>query len=108
MSPDGYVDYRARYRPQGRVIFFNFPLAKEMGLIPADHPASINKELEHVILDTFSLQIINEYDLEHGKKFPPETIKPQPLHGDALSSDATSQQARQDVGRRPQHLERLS
>ena len=76
VSPDGYVDYRARYRPQGRVIYFNFPLAQEMGLIAADHPHTINKELEHVILDTFSLRIINEYDLEHGKKYPPETIKP--------------------------------
>lgn len=76
VSPDGYIDYRVRYRPQGRVIYFNFPLAKEMGLIPADHPASINNDLERVILDTFSLQIINEYDLEQGKVFPPETIKP--------------------------------
>jgi uncharacterized protein YdiU (UPF0061 family) len=76
VSPDGYIDYRARYRPQGRVIYFNFPLATEMGLIPADHPHSINKELEQVILETFSLQIINEYDLAHGKKYPPETIRP--------------------------------
>ena len=79
VSSDGYVDYQARYRPHGRVVFFNFPLAKEMGLIPSDHPASISKELEQAILDTFSLQIINEYDLEQGKKFPPETIKPHPF-----------------------------
>lgn len=78
VSPDGYVDYQARYRPHGRVLYFNFALAKEMGLIPPDHRASITKDLEQVILDTFSLQIINEYDLEHGKKYPPETIKPQP------------------------------
>jgi uncharacterized protein YdiU (UPF0061 family) len=78
VSPDGYVDYQARYRPHGRVLFFNFPLAKEMGLIPADHPSSISKDLEQVILDTFSLQIINEYDLQQGKKFAPETIKPHP------------------------------
>ena len=77
-SPDGYVDYQARYRPHGRVLFFNFPLAKEMGLIPSDHPSSIGKDLEQAILDTFSLQIINEFDLEQGKKFPPETIKPHP------------------------------
>src|SRR6201988_267741 len=76
VSPEGYVDYRARFRPHGRVLFFNFPLAKEMGLIPSDHPSSISKDLEQVVLDTFSLQIINEYDLEQGKKFPPETIKP--------------------------------
>src|ERR1041384_5113772 len=78
VSPDGYVDYQARYRPHGRVVFFNFALAKEMGLIPSDHPSSISKDLEQAILDTFSLQIINEYDLEQGKKFPPETIKPHP------------------------------
>ncbi len=76
VSPDGFVDYQARYRPQGRVLYLNFPLAKEMGLIPPDHPANISKELEQVILDTFSLRIINEYDLQQGKKYPPETINP--------------------------------
>src|SRR5918992_202492 len=79
VSPDGYIDYQARYRPHGRVLYFNFPLAKEMGLIAPDHPSSINKDLEQVILDTFSLQIINEYDLQKGRKFPPETIKPHPF-----------------------------
>ena len=79
VSPDGFIDYRARYRPQGRVLFFNFPLAKEMGLIPDEHPSSINKDLEQTILDTFSLRIINEYDLEHGTKFPPESVKPKPF-----------------------------
>jgi uncharacterized protein YdiU (UPF0061 family) len=76
VSPDGYVDYQARYRPHGRVLYFNFPLAKEMGLVAEDHPPTINKDLEQVILDTFSLQIINEYDLQQGRKFPPETIRP--------------------------------
>jgi uncharacterized protein YdiU (UPF0061 family) len=61
------------------VLFFNFPLAKEMGLIPEDHPPSINKDLEQAILDAFSLRIINEYDLEHGTKFPPENIRPKPF-----------------------------
>ena len=79
VSPDGYVDYRARYRPQGRVLFFNFPLAREMGLIPEDHPSSINKDLEQAILDTFSLRIINEYDLQRGTKFPPESVRPKPF-----------------------------
>jgi hypothetical protein len=78
VSPDGYVDYQARYRPQGRVLYFNFPLAVEMGLIPTDHAITINKELEHAILETFSLRIINEYDLRTGKKYPPETVKPLP------------------------------
>ncbi|HJZ81343.1 MAG TPA: protein adenylyltransferase SelO family protein [Pyrinomonadaceae bacterium] len=76
VSPDGFVDYQARIRSQGRVLYFNFPLAQEMELIPEVHPAVINKELELAILETFSLRIINEHDLKTGKKYPPETIKP--------------------------------
>jgi uncharacterized protein YdiU (UPF0061 family) len=78
VSPDGYVDYQARYRPNGRVLYFNFPLAQELGLIPSNHPRTVNKELERVILETFSLQIINEYDLRHGKSYSPEMVKPGP------------------------------
>src|SRR5215203_4647037 len=44
VSPDGYVDYRAHYRPKGRVLYFNFPLATELELIPADHPRLLNKD----------------------------------------------------------------
>ena len=78
VSQDGYVDYQARYRSQGRVLYFNFPLAKEMDLLPTDHPPTIDKELEQAILETFSLRIINEHDLKHGKKYPPESVKPNP------------------------------
>jgi len=78
VSRDGYIDYQARYRSQGRVLYFNFPLAKEMELLPADHPHIINKELEQAILETFSLRIINEHDLKHGKKYAPESVKPKP------------------------------
>ena len=45
---------------------------------PTGASRTINKDLEQIILDTFSLQIINEYDLQQGKKYPPETIKPHP------------------------------
>ncbi|HLO00455.1 MAG TPA: protein adenylyltransferase SelO family protein [Pyrinomonadaceae bacterium] len=76
VSPDGYVDYQARHRSQGRVLYFNFPLAKEMELVPPDHSPSLNKELERAILETFSLQIINEHDLRHEKKYPSESLKP--------------------------------
>ena len=62
VSPDGYVDYHVRSRPHGRVLFFNFPLAKEMGLVDVVRHPVINKELEAAILETFSLQIINEFD----------------------------------------------
>src|SRR5688500_15364246 len=76
VSPDGFIDYQARHRPNGRVLYFNFPLAREMGLIPFTHPHSINKELEQVILEAFSLRIINEYDLRRGRKFLRGTVKP--------------------------------
>src|SRR4030095_6307826 len=78
VSPDGFVDYQARYRSQGRVLYFNFPLAKEMDLIPEDHSGVIAKELEQAVLEAFSLRIINEHDLKVGKKYPPETIRPNP------------------------------
>jgi len=78
VSPDGFVDYSVRSRPHGRVLFFNFPLAKEMGLVPTNHAGTVDKELEEAILETFSLIIINEYDLSQGKKFPPETVRPKP------------------------------
>jgi uncharacterized protein YdiU (UPF0061 family) len=76
VSPDGFIDYQARIRARGRVLYFNFLLAREMGLIHADHPPVINQELEQVILETFSLCIINEYDLMSRKRYPPENIKP--------------------------------
>ena len=79
VSPEGYVDYQARSRSQGRVLYFNFPLAKEMELISDDHAPVINKELEQAILETFALRIINEHDLKEGKKYPPENIKPNPF-----------------------------
>lgn len=73
--PQGFVDYKARVRHGGTVRFFNFSLAKEMGLIEKEHPDKLNKKLEKTILDTFSLIIINEYDLENKKTFPEKEIK---------------------------------
>lgn len=70
VSPEGYIDYPVRYRPGGRVIYFNFPLARELGLIPKDHTRRITKNLEQVILKTFSYQILNEYDWANRRRFP--------------------------------------
>jgi hypothetical protein len=64
---NGFVDYEARRVPGTEVVYFNFALAREMGLIPRDHPDRLGKRLESAILDTFAIQIINEYDLEHGR-----------------------------------------
>ena len=74
--PQGYVPYRVRELGTGEVAYFNFALAKEMGLIPASHPNKTTKELEHKLIETFSLQIINEFDEQNGRKFPRSVIKP--------------------------------
>ena len=74
--PAGRVEYKARYRKGGKVAFFNFDLAKEMGLIAKGHPHSITPDLEKEILETFSLTIINEYDVMNKVKIPEEDIFP--------------------------------
>ena len=74
--PEGRVEYKARYKKGGKVAFFNFDLAKEMGLIPKTHDNVLNPELERELLETFSLVIINEYDVINNIKFPEEEIHP--------------------------------
>ncbi len=74
--PAAAVEYQVRTRHGGRVVFFNFRLAKEMGLIPEDHSEHLNEELEEKLLDTFSLVIINEYDIAKKTKFAAEDIRP--------------------------------
>ena len=37
-----------------------------MGLIPEGHAHVVTDELERILLDTFAIQIINEYDLKNG------------------------------------------
>lgn len=73
--PDGYVLYPVRKLNQGNIIYFNFDLAKEMGLIAKNHPHVMNKRLEKKLIETFSLRIINEYDQAQNVKFHPSIIK---------------------------------
>lgn len=74
--PGGRVEYKARYRKGGKVAFFNFALAREMGLIAKSHPDTLTPDLEKEILETFSLTIINEYDIINKVKIPEEDIFP--------------------------------
>ncbi len=74
--PDGFVSYSARKLKGAEVTYFNFRLAKEMGLIPENHPNQLNSELIEAITDTFAIQIINEYDLQNKKQFNSEELKP--------------------------------
>ncbi len=72
---EAFVDYPARVRPGGKISYFNFELAKDMGLISGDHDNQLNPELENKLIETFSIQIINEFDQMNGNKFKPETVK---------------------------------
>ncbi|WDT76824.1 MAG: protein adenylyltransferase SelO family protein [Candidatus Manganitrophus sp.] len=65
-----------RTRHGGKLFYFNFDLAEEIGLIPKGARRVITPALSQAILDTFSLQIINEYDITHHVKIPKEDIRP--------------------------------
>lgn len=64
-APDGYVDYAVRRRKGARVFLFNFAFAREMGILSEDAPDVLDRRLRDDILRAFSLQIVNEYDIEH-------------------------------------------
>ena len=64
------MTYPARRRRDSEVAFFNFGLAREIGLLPARHPDEIPASLERALLDSFSLVIVNEWDQEHGNMPP--------------------------------------
>lgn len=72
---NAYVLYDARVRSGGKVAYFNFKLAKEMGLLSSQHPHELTTALCEKILKTFSIQIVNEYDLMHQKKFDTSSLK---------------------------------
>ncbi|MDH5546511.1 MAG: protein adenylyltransferase SelO family protein [Gammaproteobacteria bacterium] len=74
--PASYVGYSARYRPNGEVYYFNFELAREMGLIPKHHDGKLDVALNEAILETFSLQIINEFDVLNNTPIDKDTVKP--------------------------------
>lgn len=74
--PESVLEYPVQELPQGRVSYFNFRLAKEMGLLPKNHPHRLTKELEKVLLKTFCIRIYNEYD-QHQKTPPVGSFKPE-------------------------------
>lgn len=74
--PDGFIEYRVRQLEGGKIAYFNYVLAKEMGLLPPDHPHNLNSDLEEKLLETFCIQIINEYDELNKRRIPAHMIKP--------------------------------
>lgn len=73
--PEGCILYPVRELRQGEVLYFNYELAKEMGLIPKSHPRAMNAELKKALLETFSIRIINEFDQENNLRYHPKLIK---------------------------------
>src|SRR3954465_4096151 len=73
--PEGLILYPVRKLNGGKVSYFNFELAAEMGLIPKDHPHKLTKKLTETILDTFCLRIVNEYDQAHKLRLAPGSLK---------------------------------
>ena len=73
---NGYVEYPVRARRGGKLFYFNFDLAEEIGLIPQGGRRVMTPALTRTVLDTFSLQIINEYDIAHHVKIPDKEVRP--------------------------------
>jgi hypothetical protein len=71
VAPSAVVEYPARRRHDGRIAYFNFDLAREIGLIPTDHPDRLVPDLHAALLETFGLVIVNEWDVAHDRE-PPE------------------------------------
>ncbi len=72
--PRSHIKYKVSKRKGAKVSFFHFDLAKEIGLIPENHPEEINKNLRQKIIDTFAIVIINEFDKLNEKKYDKSEI----------------------------------
>lgn len=75
LLPESHIMYPVRQLDGGEVAYFNFNLAKEMGLIASDHPHVMTQALAQMLVSTFCLRIINEYDQIKGKSYPKPSIK---------------------------------
>ena len=104
--PGGHVDYRARRRRGGEVVFFNYGLAREMGLIHAGHPDTMSSALRRALLDAFALVIVNEYDVAHAVRIPPRDLLPHPYMATRYLQLQHPDRRGTDLGGRPQRVER--
>tara|TARA_B110001454_G_scaffold219182_2_gene250940 strand:- start:6020 stop:7852 length:1833 start_codon:yes stop_codon:yes gene_type:complete len=76
LGEEFYIEYPVFNLKKGKIAYFNYDLARDMGLISKDHKQKMTPKLEQKILDTFSIQIINEYDVLSKKRIPSHLIKP--------------------------------
>ncbi|MCK6596984.1 MAG: hypothetical protein L6Q37_01355 [Bdellovibrionaceae bacterium] len=75
LGNQAYVEYPVIELNKGKIIYFNFALAKEMGLLEKHHENLMNQDLEEKLLKTFSIQILNEYDILTKKKYNKKFLK---------------------------------
>ncbi len=75
-APSAIVSYPARRRHDSEIAYFNFALAREIGLLPERHPDRLDAALRRSLLDAFSLVIVNEWDEENGDPPPRRDLKP--------------------------------
>jgi uncharacterized protein YdiU (UPF0061 family) len=73
-----FLLYPVRKLQGGRVAWFNFALAKEMGLLAENSPDKLTASLEKKILDTFCLRIVNEYDQQNNIRYTASMMKANP------------------------------
>lgn len=76
VSEECFVDYPARAKPGGKIAFFNYKLAREIGLLPKKHPNTMNPTLEKEIFETFGIVIVNEFDQENKPQIFTKELKP--------------------------------
>lgn len=106
--PEAVVEYQVRTRHGGQVAFFNFELARELGLIPENHPHELTPELKEEILHAFSIVIINEYDMLNNFNFPKEDIRPNTYMATRYLQLQHPCKKRNDIRRWKKHLERAN
>ena len=78
VAPSAIVSYPAARRRDSRILYFNFELAREIGLLPARFPDRMDRSLEAALLETFSLVIVNEWDEAHGRRPAARDRRPHP------------------------------
>ena len=105
--PGGYVEYSVRTRHGATVFYFNFDLAREMGLHPLRSPRRAHARALRSTSSTRSASSSSTNGISStASSFPQAGHPPQQVHGHALSAASAPEQTRQDLGRRARHLER--
>ena len=100
------MKYSVCLRKGGKLAYFNYDLAKEMGLIAGNHPSRMNQKLSQTVVNTFGIQIINEYDVMNHTPIPKRTMKPNTYMATRYPAIPAPGQNRTHLWRWSKHMER--